>query len=403
MHGLEDFRFVNLVVDAGTVHQMKTIPCLISNPYCPDPPVLLTLRENADFTTEQSSELFTELSTIVDSAGLLLSSVIVDDFPAQSSGLDRALFEAHSPLTHIHCFAYMANLILFHIVLTVNCARIMFALSEIQGLLRCKVAHEAIGAKCPRFICTRWFYMTDSLAFILEHVDEIAGYLHMVSETEQISCPLPTELFEFYAMLMPFWCLVSAVERHCRSLFVIISLIRDLLTALRDVAGILRTTSAHAILRDMYVRFLALASINNRTEASAAYCFTLQGRAEIRKSESGFSTQNPDFALESEFPGEIVNFKVYLKDRCFYDGVIVRLVEIIGNTTSLMTDAEGDFDASGDAVSGTEDGEEVASHDNYNERLTYFVALVEPDLMEHGPYHDLYTVATQYFRTFAAN
>jgi hypothetical protein len=77
--------------------------------------------------------------------------------------------------------------------------------------------------------------MIDTLAFILKYVDEIAGYLHMVSETEQIACPLPTELFEFYTILMSFWCLVSIVERHCCSLCVIIPLIRDLLTALRDV------------------------------------------------------------------------------------------------------------------------------------------------------------------------
>jgi hypothetical protein len=51
----------------------------------------------------------------------------------------------------------------------------------------------------------------------------------------------------------------------------------------------------------MYVRLLARVSINNRTEASAAYCFTLQGCGEIRKREFGFSAQNPDFALESEF------------------------------------------------------------------------------------------------------
>jgi hypothetical protein len=59
-----------------------------------------------------------------------------------------------------------------------------------------------------------------------------------------------------------------------------------------------------------------------------------------------------------------------MKHRCSCDDVIVHLVEVIGNTTSLMTDtesapsglepapsgAEGDFDASRDAVSGTEDG-----------------------------------------------
>jgi hypothetical protein len=77
-----------------------------------------------------------------------------------------------------------------------------------------------------------------------------------------------------------------------------------------------------------------------------------------------------------------------MKHRCSYDNVIVRLVEVIGNTTPLMTDtesapsgAEGNFDASRDAVSGTQDGEEVASHENCNERPAYFVPLAEPDLM----------------------
>jgi hypothetical protein len=237
--------------------------------------------------------------------------------------------------------------------------------SEVQGLLPCKEAHEVIGAKCPRFIHMRGFYMIDTLAYILDHVDEIASYLHIVSETEQIARHLPTELFELYAMLMTFGCLMSAVERHCCSLPVIVPLIRDLLTTSRDVAGILRTTFAHAILRDMDVRLPARASINNRTEASAAYCFTLQGRAEIWKRESGFSTQNPDFALENEFSGEVVNLNVYMKHQCSYNDAIVRLAEVIGNATPLMpnTDSapsraesppsgpEGDFDASGDAVS----------------------------------------------------
>jgi hypothetical protein len=106
-----------------------------------------------------------------------------------------------------------------------------------------------------------------------------------------------------------------------------------------------------------------------------------------------------------------------MKHLCFYDEIIVRLVDVIGGTPPLMTDTEsapsgaepapagieGDFDTSGDAVSGTKDGEEVASQKDYNERLAYFVALAKPDLMEYDPYHDLYAVATHYLRTFATN
>jgi hypothetical protein len=65
--------------------------------------------------------------------------------------------------------------------------------------------------------------------------------------------------------------------------------------------------------------------------------------------------------------------------------------------------AEGGFDPSGDAVSGTDDGEEVASHEDYNERLAYFVALAESDFMEYDLYYDPCAVTTQYLRTFVVN
>jgi hypothetical protein len=69
----------------------------------------------------------------------------------------------------------------------------------------------------------------------------------------------------------------------------------------------------------------------------------------------------------------------------------------------IPSGAEGHFDASRDAVSGTEDGEEVASHEDYNECLVYFVAPAEPDWMEYDSYHGFYVVVTQYLRIFAAN
>jgi hypothetical protein len=50
---LADLHFVNLVLDAGIVFHSKTRLCLMSNPYCSEPSVLLTLRENKNFTAGQ--------------------------------------------------------------------------------------------------------------------------------------------------------------------------------------------------------------------------------------------------------------------------------------------------------------------------------------------------------------
>jgi hypothetical protein len=50
MAHLSELHFVHRVFDACTVNQMKTIRCLITNLFSHDPPVLLTLRENINFT-----------------------------------------------------------------------------------------------------------------------------------------------------------------------------------------------------------------------------------------------------------------------------------------------------------------------------------------------------------------
>jgi hypothetical protein len=201
---LADLHFVNLVLDSGTVFHLKTIPGLMSNPYCSEPPVLLTLRENKNFIAGQYAEMFWELFATIESAGLSLCSVMADNLPAQSSGLVQVLTDTESPVIHVKCFAHMANLALSHTASTANFSVMMTHLTELQGLLRCRSAHEVVGAKCPRFIRTRWFYITDALVFIFNRVDVIAEFLHSISESESIRPNIPTELFELYTILIPF-------------------------------------------------------------------------------------------------------------------------------------------------------------------------------------------------------
>jgi hypothetical protein len=235
MDKLADLHFVNLVVDAGTVFHLKTIPCLMSNPDCSEPSVLLTLRENKNFTAGQYTELFLDLFATIESAALCLCSVMADNLPAQSSGLPHVLTDTESSVIHIKCFVHIANLVLSHTASTANFSVIMTHLRELQGLLRCGSVHEVVGAKCPRFIRTRCFYMTATLAFIFNRVDVIIAFLHSVSESESIRPNIPTELFGLYAILIPFWYFVSAVERHCCPLCGIVLLVRNVLQALRDV------------------------------------------------------------------------------------------------------------------------------------------------------------------------
>jgi hypothetical protein len=91
-----EFKFVSLVVDAGMVHHLKTIPFLLANPYHITSPFLLALYENQNLTKQQYSELFEGLIRMVGSSGLTLCSILIDNLPAQSAGLDEILLRSAS-------------------------------------------------------------------------------------------------------------------------------------------------------------------------------------------------------------------------------------------------------------------------------------------------------------------
>jgi hypothetical protein len=88
---------------------------------------------------------------------------------------------------------------------------------------------------------------------------------------------------------------------------VIVPLVKNVLQALRDVRGFLRTAAAHSISRDIYIRFLARVSVNNCSEAISAYWLRFQGRAEMRSKEDGYSTHTPDVQQETGLADDSIN------------------------------------------------------------------------------------------------
>jgi hypothetical protein len=86
---------------------------------------------------------------MVDSAGRLPCSVIIDNLPTESSGLEALLRNSDSPVISIKCLAHMANLVFDNTVSIGNFVLIMGRLTELQDLLRSPSARKVIGRKCP--------------------------------------------------------------------------------------------------------------------------------------------------------------------------------------------------------------------------------------------------------------
>jgi hypothetical protein len=170
---LSEFGFVNLVIDGGMVHHLKTEPWLVTNHFCLKIPVLLALHEKQNFTKHDSGCLFHELSEMVQTSRLIFYSVVIDNLRSRSAGLDETLLSLFPPMIHIHCFAHMTKLILQNGLSMSDFSQVMTISEGVQSLLRIQNASAAIGRKRPPLVRTRWFYLVETLGFIVRHIDPI--------------------------------------------------------------------------------------------------------------------------------------------------------------------------------------------------------------------------------------
>jgi hypothetical protein len=166
---LSEVRFANLVVDAGTMHTLKTIVCLLTNQHYPIQRVLLALRENTNFTADDYVTLFVELFSSIEQYPIVTCSVVIDNLRAQSSGLDRGV--GWSIILHVKCFAHMINLVLVNTTTNVYFAEIMDELKQAQRIFRMQTAIDAIGRKCPKFVRIRWLFMMETLAYFVANFE----------------------------------------------------------------------------------------------------------------------------------------------------------------------------------------------------------------------------------------
>jgi hypothetical protein len=387
MNALEDVHFVNLVLDSGTVYSLKSIPCLLTNPYHIESPILLDLRENTNFTKQDYLQLFRDLfDQIRDKYGLALCSVIIDNLYAQSFGLDQLIADAELPVIHVKCFAHMTNLVLSNSGNSEGFRNVMSILEDMQKILSKPRGEneDSVGAKCPDFIRTRWCYMVDVLEFIFRNNVRI----------QQIFGRIPTEIFELYAILLPYLLFTRAVESRKTPLSSIIQLVRCLLAQLKSALALLKTRCLKGIFRDMYIRLMARLMVNNREECITAYILTDAGRFELAMRERGYSGQvRPRLGPPED---RNVNFDTR------HDGDYAAVNELI-----LNSDREFDKDYDGSdfarGVLGEDEPPDVFCPEKYKDFLLFFSHMSDAELLEFDPYDsgDMYKIGLETIKCFA--
>jgi hypothetical protein len=83
--------FGNLIVDARTVHTLKTNRCLLTNPHYQIEPIVPALEQNVNWRADDSMVLFVEFFSSLNGSPIVICSVIIDSLFTQSHRLDRVL------------------------------------------------------------------------------------------------------------------------------------------------------------------------------------------------------------------------------------------------------------------------------------------------------------------------
>ena len=168
MTDLKKIKFVNLIVDSGTVLSFHTLHVLAGNPYEDGLPILFDLQEDSHFDKAQYELAFQEQFEVASRDGITICSVIIDNLPAQVSGLLNCLDSPNPKIRavlYVPCFAHMSNLVFQKARKEISPLRDEIdRIESVIRFLRTPDAISQIGARCPKTVPTRWICIYDSLS-----------------------------------------------------------------------------------------------------------------------------------------------------------------------------------------------------------------------------------------------
>ena len=316
---IKEIKYINLLVDAGTVNKCKCIQVLASNPHYSKMPVLFKIVSNNDFTKVDYEFLFNNLYEEASSLNLQICSVICDNLRAQNSGLKSFLNSINSQIqliSHIPCLAHMCNRIFLRsLEMIPDLKAHIDNILTVITLVRKNKLKSLFGKHCPTAIKTRWFYIIEPLRFILQHKYIINEILkdHNVLLTNEI----PDEWADILIVFLPLKLFLMVVEKSSACLFWIPNCIQEVLRQWKIIKDIIKTSLGHHILNIISALFISKIQFNNFDVICASSILSQSGRHNFRRLQSGFISEgiqnDPNITLS--YINEMKsNFEIILSD-----------------------------------------------------------------------------------------
>ena len=289
---LKEIRFINLLIDSGTVNKFKCVHVLASNPHYYEMPVLLEVMENTNYSKEDYELLFQNIFEKSKELNLTIVSLICDNLPAQVGGVKGFL---NSPdkniqaILHVPCLAHMCNLIF------IQCYKKLEVMKDIVNhtnflinLLRKPKYSEVMGQLCPKYIQTRWLFIYDSLLYIMENRILIS---ELLSADNSENAYISDELIDLFLLLTPLKLFLLQIERRDGCLYWVVDCMHELLQQWKSISNKLKTEIGIEILNMLSSLFLFKIFQNNFEAISASYLLSKNGRLNVRRIEAGYSVE----------------------------------------------------------------------------------------------------------------
>ena len=306
---LRSHLYVNIMIDAATVLNMRVVHTTLGNPFSSVAPVPFhaTKKEGCDWRIQ---EYYTEIETILTelkSAGNIIPVAICHDrLRAQSTAVARVLSKMRESVDPTDCLVVdvpCLNHLLNNSFASAIEGRFRGLIQKVGNFARVLRTRDCIlrlGRKCPTAPATRWLYVTDILAFIITNRPAIQQYLmeryaalHPEQEIDtkekwekwQVETSVPCLFVDLYAVLLPFKLASLHFESDASRLSDSLPVVHQMLKLFEKMRRdkLLQLSESSGFLHEILSQWLARLETYLPEETWACWSLTRQGRYQLRK------------------------------------------------------------------------------------------------------------------------
>lgn len=335
---LQKFRFVNIMIDAATVMNMKVVHTTLSNPFSSLPPLPFrtTTKEESEWRVQDyKSDIEKTLALLRESTQLVPISVCHDRLSAQSEAVRQISMEFSQCsegngqlLVDIPCLNHLLNNAFSATIKHEKFRWMIRVVEDLAAMIREKAAVKIIGSRCPLPVPTRWLYICDTLSFIIRKMEKINKFLDerfarlypqfprarkdMTTEqmdTYRNEAMVPQMCLDLHALLAPAKFASLCFECEQSRLSDAISIIQTITAAYKHIveSRMLQSDDSYEFLHEFLSQMFARLEVYLPEETWAAWALTREGRVQLREKIKQSGTLIPGDANDYVTPAFAYN------------------------------------------------------------------------------------------------